>query len=104
MNKHCGAESVSQELDLFNLKYQRLCESLRSRIEDVGDKNKDDPEIQVGHFAYSTSSTSYILTLQIKEEHKFYRVLICADKIDCMARALSSNPDQRRKFTHSSDF
>ena len=43
---------MSQELDLFNLKYQRLCESLRSRIEEVGDKHKDDPEIQVGYFTY----------------------------------------------------
>ena len=45
---------MSQELDLFNLKYQRLCESLRSRIEEVGDRNKDDPEIQVGYFYMAT--------------------------------------------------
>eukprot|EP00092_Neocalanus_flemingeri_P021691 GFUD01023529.1.p1 GENE.GFUD01023529.1~~GFUD01023529.1.p1 ORF type:complete len:5553 (+),score=1484.06 GFUD01023529.1:557-17215(+) len=45
-NKQSGADTVSQELDLFNLKYQRLCESLRSRLEAVGDESKDDPEIQ----------------------------------------------------------
>ena len=43
-----GAETVSQQLDLLNTKYQRLCESLRSKLEEVAEKNKDDPEIQVG--------------------------------------------------------
>lgn len=43
-----GADVVSQQLDLFNLKYQRLMEALRSRIAEVGEQNADNPEIQVG--------------------------------------------------------
>ena len=43
-----GADIASQELDLFNLKYQRLCESLQSRIKEIGDQHPDDPELQVG--------------------------------------------------------
>ena len=39
---------MSQELDLFNLKYQRLMEALRSRMAEVGEQNAGDPEIQVG--------------------------------------------------------
>jgi hypothetical protein len=43
-----GADNVSQELDLFNLKYQRLMEALRSRMAEVGEQNGDDPDIKVG--------------------------------------------------------
>ena len=46
-----GAEDVSQELDLFNLKYQRLMEALRSRIAEVGAQNEEDPAIQVGQIS-----------------------------------------------------
>ena len=47
-----GAEDVSQELDLFNLKYQRLMEALRSRIAEVGAQNEEDPAIQVGQISF----------------------------------------------------
>ena len=36
-----GADLVTQELDLFNLKYQRLCEALRDRLQEVGDGAED---------------------------------------------------------------
>ena len=42
-----GAEKVVQELDLFNLKYQRLCESARDKLKQIGEENPDAPEIQV---------------------------------------------------------
>ena len=42
-----GADKVSADLDLFNLKYQRLCEDIRERLQQLGDQHPDDPEIQV---------------------------------------------------------
>ena len=42
---------MSQELDLFNLKYQRLMEALRARMAEVGEQNAGDPEIQVGQIS-----------------------------------------------------
>ena len=42
-----GSEKVTQELDLFNLKYQRLCEAARDKLQQIGEENPDDPEIQV---------------------------------------------------------
>ena len=42
-----GSEKVTQELDLFNLKYQRLCEATRDKLQQIGEENPDDPEIQV---------------------------------------------------------
>ena len=32
---------------MFNLKYQRLCESVRDKLQVIGEENQDDPEIQV---------------------------------------------------------
>ena len=49
-----GADGVSQELDLFNLKYQRLMEALRSRMAEVGEENAGDPEIQVGQISFAS--------------------------------------------------
>ena len=46
-NQTGGAEGITQELDIFNLKYQRLCESLRDKLRQLGDENPDDPDIQV---------------------------------------------------------
>ena len=37
---------MSQQLDIFNLKYQRLCEALRERLEEVGEE-AEDPDIKV---------------------------------------------------------
>ena len=43
-----GAETVIAQLDVFNLKYQRLCENIRDKLKMIGEDNQDDPEIQVG--------------------------------------------------------
>ena len=46
-NTETGAELVTHQLDLFNLKYQRLCESLRDKLKELGEARPDDPDIQV---------------------------------------------------------
>ena len=67
-----GADDVTQQLDIFNLKYQRLCESLRDKLKELGEKSPDDPDIQVkftSGLSYNNKigiiSTKYYLTLQI---------------------------------------
>ena len=42
-----GAAKVTAELDLFNTRYQRLCEEARDRLRQIGEQSPDDPEIQV---------------------------------------------------------
>ena len=54
-NAQTGADEVTQQLDIYNLKYQRLCESLRDKLKELGEKSPDDPDIQVKF----TSGLSY---------------------------------------------
>ena len=42
-----GADKVTADLDLFNTRYQRLCEDTRDRLRQIGERSPDDPEIQV---------------------------------------------------------
>ena len=42
-----GAENVTNELDLFNYKYEKLCTDIQDKLKSVGDENPDDPKIQV---------------------------------------------------------
>ena len=46
-NTQTGADGVTQQLDIFNLKYQRLCESLQDKLKELGEANPDDPDLQV---------------------------------------------------------
>ena len=64
-----------------------MCESLRSRIEEVGDKNKDDPEIQVGCFSYGY--TLLFLPSKYRLRVKFTEFWYEAIKIEDTLQALS---------------
>ena len=40
-----GSQQVAAHLDIFNLRYQRLCEALREKLERLGEQS-DDPDIK----------------------------------------------------------
>ena len=85
-----GADLVTQELDLFNLKYQRLCEALRDRLQEVGD-GAEDSNIKVVTYPHISMQqakrkiSSYIRTYEIKfniqlfekNSHTEHRNLFC---------------------------
>ena len=69
-----GADRVATELDVFNLKYQRLCEALRERLEEVGELNKDDPDVKVrnGNKSHFKNSTVFFCYINIEDIKYFF--------------------------------
>ena len=75
-----AGEEIAQELDLFNLRYQKLSETLRTRLRTIGEgeETKNDPDVKVG-VLFVLKCFFYFIFFKVRGDVFFYVHLCIPD-------------------------